>query len=243
MNPVLILTHNCLEMTKRCVESAQKQDIPTQICIVDNGSSDGTAEWASRNGFRWASFNHNAGVSKGWNIGLELLFVDFPREHVLAINNDVIIPSWFLSSLLSYDVPFVTGVSVGSMEEIAQPEPRKELAPCPDFSAFLIRRECWEKVGPFDETMCLYASDLDYHIRAHRAGVKLMNAGVAFYHERSSTLNSAPPRERRLIELCADADRATFTKKWGCTAWGPAYDAMFTADTFGIDGVKSKSEE
>ena len=121
------------------------------------------------------------------------------------------------------------------MNDILAPEPPKELAPCPDFSGFLIRRECWEKVGPFDESMKLYASDLDYHIRAHRAGIRLMNAGVNFYHERSSTLNSAPPKERRNIELQADADRERLTEKWGCTAWRESYTAMFDEKLFGID--------
>ena len=242
MNPVLILTHNCLELTKRCVESARKQDVPTQINIIDNGSTDGTQEWLKAEVADVGNilFGENQGVSIGWNHGLRLLFDVNEMDHVLVVNNDTVLPPWFYSSLLSYDVPFVTGVSVGSMEQIAQPEPRKELAPCPDFSAFLIRHECWDKVGPFDAAMKLYASDLDYHIRAHRAGVKLMNAGVGFYHERSSTLNSSSPRERRLIELCADTDRAALTKKWGCTAWGPTYDAMFTPDTFGIDSVKSE---
>lgn len=236
MNPVLILAHNCLELTKRCVESVRKQNAHCMIEIVDNGSTDGTADWLTQEKINATHYKENLGVSKGWNDGLRWFFQKpFVADHCLVLNNDTVIPPWFYSSLLSYDAPFVTGVSVGSMNDILAPEPPKELAPCPDFSGFLIRRECWEKVGPFDESMKLYASDLDYHIRAHRAGIRLMNAGVNFYHERSSTLNSAPPKERRNIELQADADRERLTEKWGCTAWRESYTAMFDEKLFGID--------
>ncbi len=237
MNPTLILTHNSLDQTKRCVESIKKQDIETEILLFDNGSSDGTWQWAHAElpkGSPIIRVPENFGVSFGWNKGLTHLF-DSGSEHVLTINNDTVLPSWFYSSLLSYDGPFISGVSIGSMDEISSPPPRKELAPCPDFSAWLIRKECWDKVGRFDESMIHYASDLDYHLRAHRLGVSLMNAGVPFYHERSSTLRNASPKERRVIEMQADADRLTFFEKWHVHTWSPEYAAQFAPENFGID--------
>lgn len=241
-NPVLILTHNCLEMTKRCAESVHKQDIPTRIMYYDNGSTDGTRNWLPKNEQDDADNAYrcqdNEGVSKGWNWGLNYLFTLCSAEHVLCVNNDTVLPNWFLSSLLSYDVPFVTGISVDNMAAIANPEPRKELGTSPDFSAWLIRKEAWEKIGPFDETMKLYASDLDWAIRAHRAGIQLWNSGVGFYHERSSTLNSAAPKEKRVIQMQADADRMRFFEKYGFQTWSPEYAAQFSSDTFGIDAKK-----
>ena len=44
-NPVLILSYNALPLLKRCVESVRNQDAPTQIVVLDNGSSDGSREW------------------------------------------------------------------------------------------------------------------------------------------------------------------------------------------------------
>jgi GT2 family glycosyltransferase len=230
MNPVLILTHNNLELTKKCVESVRKQDVPTYLCVIDNGSTDGTVEWFLSQGVDGGlckSFVSNEGVSAGWNVGLEICFNVDKADHVLVVNNDTILPPWLYRSLLAYDVPFVTGVSVGEMEAIAAPQPPKELAPCPDFSAWLMRRDCWDKVGRFDERMKHYASDNDYHVRAHRAGVPLMNAGVHFYHERSSTLKLAPPEEH--LEICrqADADREVFKSIYGCMPWEPGYAELF----------------
>ncbi len=249
MNPVLILTHNCLELTKKCVESATTQDVDTEVLLWDNASTDGTGDWMRsivRNSIPeddstvlaenvWGYFSQeNRGVSAGWNWGINYFF-SRGAGHVLVANNDTILPRWFLSSLLSYDAPFVTGISVNTIETIAAPEPRRDLAPGPDFSAFLIRRDAWEKIGSFDESMKHYASDLDYHIRAHRKGVRLMNAGVPFYHERSSTLKNSTPKERRIIELQADADRETLREKWGCVAWDSSYAAMFDDKLFGVD--------
>jgi GT2 family glycosyltransferase len=225
MNPVLILTRNCLELTKRCVESVLSQDVPTKVCIVDNGSSDGTNEWARSNGYLWSSFNHNAGVSKGWNIGMELLFEDFPRPHILCLNNDVVLPKWFYRTLLSYDAPFVTGVAIDTMP-IGEPE-RMPLQPHPDFSAFLIRRDCWQKVGRFDEEMVIYVQDCDYHVRAHRLGVPLMKANVPFFHVNSQTMKRASPEERQRIQEQANKDRAVFKAKYGCIPGTPQYNALF----------------
>lgn len=248
MNPVLILTHNCLEQTKRCVDSIDNQDIPTDLMVYDNGSTDGTHDWLVSKGrpnkagrWTWHSINCvNSGVSHGWNTALGFLFNDEKHDHVLVMNNDTVLPPWFYSELLSYDVPFVTGVSVGSMAEIATKGPRKELVESPDFSGFLIQREAWERIGEFDESMVHYASDLDFHIRAWRNGIHLWNAGVHFYHERSSTLNQASAKDRRMIQLQADADRDRLEEKWGCRAWDSSYAAMFSPETFGIENEASQ---
>lgn len=235
MHHALLLTKNCLTMTRNCVESIRRQDVPVSIYIHDNCSTDETKVWLSQQpDISDLSSGVDLGVSEGWNLGLNFLFSQ-GANYVFCPNNDTILPPWFYSTLLSYRGPFITGVSVGSMEEIATIPPRKELAPCPDFSAFLIRKECWDKVGEFDGKMVLYASDLDYHIRAHRTGVRLMNAGVPFFHERSSTLNNASPQEKQRIRLQADMDREVLRQKWSCNAWDNSYTAMFDEKLFGID--------
>jgi GT2 family glycosyltransferase len=229
MNPVLILTHNGLEqLTKRCVESLRKQEIETSLFVIDNGSTDGTWEWLSREQFQFIHYRENAGVSHGWNLGLSILFDkagSLRCNHVLVVNNDTILPPWFYFELLGYDVPFVTGVSVDSMDAIKDTAPELPLQPAPDFSAFVIRRDCWEKIGPFDEGMKFYAQDADYHIRACHEGMPLMKANVPFYHERSSTLRLAPEKERQEIEQQANRDREYFYKKWGFTVGSPEHYA------------------
>lgn len=225
-SPVLILTRNCLELTKRCVESVLCQDIPTKVCIVDNGSTDGTAEWSIKSGYRWVSYNHNAGVSKAWNMGLQLLLEDFPQPHVLVVGNDTILARWTYSALLSADVPFVTGVDV-DMDPLPQKPDVFPLSPHPDLSCFLIRREFWEKVGPFDERMVMYVQDCDMHVRAHRLGIPMWKASVPYNHERSSTLKNADPEERAKIQEQANKDRAVFKSIYGCVPGTKEYEALF----------------
>ena len=223
---VLMLTRNNLALTMRAARSVAAQDISTILNIVDNGSSDGTKDCIFTGGTRLLhAFSDNAGVSKGWNRGLSILFEQ--TDQVFLLNNDVLLPRWFCSQLLAYDKPFVSGVSVDKMEQIAEPAPMGELHPHPDFSAYLLRREVWDKVGPFDESMKHYASDNDWHVRAHKAGVQLWKANVPFMHERSSTINLATPEERQEIQAQANRDRAVFQQKWGCMPWGPGYDALF----------------
>src|SRR5277367_6200289 len=101
MNPVLILTRNNLDLTKKCVESVRGQDIPTYLFIWDNDSTDGTTEWLRNTQIDChVSFN-NQGVSKGWNWSLDYLFRCRNVEYVLCINNDTLLSPWFYRHLLS----------------------------------------------------------------------------------------------------------------------------------------------
>jgi len=232
MNPVLILTHNNLELTKRCVESVKAQDIETRIYVVDNGSSDSTEDWVfdeihESRIYSLRLCKTNMGVSRGWNLELSMMFAE-GKPHCLVLNNDTIIPPWFYRMLLDYDQPFVTGIAVDQMKTIEDPPPFPwPLDPHPDFSAFLIRREAWELVGPFDERMKLYASDCSWHVEAHRKGLRLWKACVPYYHERSSTLNKAPDFERAQIQEQADRDREVFRSLYGCLPGTQAYENLF----------------
>lgn len=241
MNPILILSHNTYELTRRCVESCLAQDCgDILISLIDNDSSDQTYEWAKQHiplPRSLVQFRPQIGVSAGWNIGLKHLFVDEGAAHVFVVNSDTILPSYFCRAILSEmqqrNLLFASGQSVEhNPPHVLIPQ---EPVPSPDFSAYCISKTAWERIGEFEETMRLYASDNDYHLRAHRAGVHLWNALVPFYHERSSTLRLASPRDRREIELQADADRVVFREKWGFDTWSPQYAAAFTPETFGID--------
>lgn len=232
MRPVLILTHNNLDLTKKCVESVRRQSVDAHVYAWDNGSTDGTCEWLDSqigNSLGWNGSLENAGVSKGWNEGFSYLFERLNFDYVLCVNNDTILPSYFYAELLAYNVSFVTGYSTEDMREIGPlfHHERKPLQVAPDFSAYLIRREAWEKVGPFDERMKIYASDNDFAVRAHRAGVPLYRSNTPFHHERSSTLKKASPEERREIQLQADADREVFKSIYGCMPWEDGYAELF----------------
>ena len=203
------------------------QDIPTFCFVWDNASTDGTLEYLHDEAISHHRSETNQGVSKGWNWSLDYLFETLKCDYVLVANNDIVLPSWIYRRLLWFNVPFVTGVSVDNLDTISREPDPTALTPGPDFSLFLIRRYAWDIIGPFNESMKLYASDNDFHARAHRAGIQLFNANIPFYHDRSSTMKSCNPKERRILELQADADREVFKTIYGCQPWEPAYHELF----------------
>lgn len=229
MNPVLILTRNCLELTKRCVESVRAQGIENRLFIIDNASTDATNEWIDTNhiaDFAYAC-STNEGVSKGWNRGLSAIFDEPSYRHCLVLNNDTVLPPWFYRRLLAYEAPFVTGIAVDKHVTDEPPFDKEALDPHPDFSAFLITRAAWDIVGPFDERMKIYCSDCDWHVRAHRKGLRLWKSNSPYFHINSQTLKRADPAERSAIETQANLDREVFRSIYGCVPGTKEYEELF----------------
>jgi GT2 family glycosyltransferase len=239
MNAVLILSYNGLPMLKKCVDSVRKQDVPTAIMIVDNGSKDGSADWIFDECAPPSDLlSENKGVSYGWNVGLRYWFEEKSADHVLTLNQDLSLPQSFYRELLECNVPFVTGFPVSTEFEIGPlaAKPQSGLTPYPCFSAFLIKRECWEKVGPFKEASSpdaadgffAWAGDCDYHVRSHRLGVGMFKSGVPFFHEAGSTMRNAPEEERQWFIERANKDREYFRSLYGCVPGEePAYTELF----------------
>jgi GT2 family glycosyltransferase len=235
-NAVLTVTHNCLELTKKCIESIRGQDAPTAIYVFDNCSTDGTREWLDTqlgDGFGWNGFpDRNRGVSKAWNIGLDYLFHHMNYPCALVVGNDTILPPWFYRELAAsaflYDrAEFVTGVGVDNLDAIKEPAEFQPRSPHPDFSAFLIGRSVWDKLGPFDERFVNYAGDCDFHLRGHRMGVPMWKANVPYFHLGSATTRTADFFEQRELAEQAEKDREEFCKKWGCMPGTEEYNKLF----------------
>jgi len=245
-NPVLILSYNQLPLLQRCIKSVRAQDIPTSLYVVDNGSTDGSREWLGSDEYEGiAAINsNNTGVSKGWNQGLRHIFATSPQEgyhhiaadHCLVLNQDVILPPFFYRELLNCQVPLVTGYPVETMEELGKF--RLNLTPAPCFSAFLIRRKCWETVGPFDERLWSWAGDCAYHVEGHQRGVSMQKAEIPFFHQAGTTMRTASPEEREWFGRRAEADRETFKSIYGCKPDDPQYALLFIPELFGSRKVQ-----
>lgn len=224
-HPVIMLAHNAKGLTEMAVHSVLNQDIPTMLTLIDNDSSDGTSEWAeARKDFYTFTFRPPLGVSSGWNFALTEVFRHF--DFCLVVNNDAMLRPDTYRELLADGGEFVTAVSVDNPQGIVG-DWRRALRPHPDFSCFLIRKSVWEKIGGFNETMKLYASDADYHLRMHNAGIEAYTIGIPFYHYASGTMKFARPLERAELNRQADADRDTFERIWNCKVGSPEYYAKF----------------
>lgn len=239
MNPVLILTHNNLELTKRCVDSLRQQDIPTDIFIVDNGSTDGTLDWCADEHIQVVILGSNTGFSHGINVGLGLLFEKTKAQWCFVPNSDTEFAPWHYRLLLERNLPVVSGVQHidghrVTLEDLKMVPPIEPIRPNPDFSALLFRREVWESLGGFDERMKNYCSDCDMHVRAHLAGIGMFHAHIPYFHVGSATLANASPEECRIIQEWQRPDWGVFREKWGCLPGTPEYDALFAPELFGV---------
>lgn len=107
------------------------------------------------------------------------------------------------------------------------PDPLKKRSH-PDFSAYLIRREVFEKVGPFDENFHgAYAEDSDFHLRMHQAGIEAICLDLPFLHYGAQTIKQASEAEANAISKQADANRAYFKQKHGVEVGSKEYYALF----------------
>jgi len=234
-NWIVMLTLNCRALTELALAPVWAQDIPVRLIIIDASSDDGTAEWIragwQSEGKPYATLitlPRTAGVSKAWNVALNHIFIYCKAEHALVINNDVQLRPDTYRRLLEDGSPFVTAVGSSTAgTQYPGGEPTMARRPHPDFSCFLIRRECWDRTGQFDEHMKIYVSDLDYHIRMHHVFINACCIDLPFLHYASGTLKQSEEPERERILKQAEQDRMTFTNKWGVAPGSPEYYRLF----------------
>jgi len=233
INWILVPVHNNVHLTKAAVKTFIKQDIPeVRVLLLNNGSTDGTAEWARTMYPKVVTLYQTPpySVAQSWNRGLTLLFGNLPQEpnaHVLVCNNDVELRPDTYRLLLEDGGGFVTAVGVDDKEMLATTVPGGK-RPNPDFSCYLIRREVWDKVGRFDEKFeTAFCEDWDFHVRLHKAGVDAHCIDIPFYHVGSATVNNMPPEEQEAVLKQADKNRQYFKEKWGCDGGSPEYYELF----------------
>lgn len=242
---IVILAHNNLKLTKSAITSAllQEYDGPTYpgdkshsstgLIVIDNASTDSTPQWlATMRGFSTVMFNERRSVAACWNYILEWAFAPVnpnKYEGVLILNNDTEVRSDCVQWLMADPAPFVTCVSVRSESELNFPNPPTTRRPHPDFSCFMIKPECWKKVGRFDEGFeVAFCEDNDMHIRIHLAGLEAVCLDLPFVHHGSQTVKQAGKAEQRLIQRAADRNRARFEDMYGCLPGSEAYNAIFS---------------
>jgi hypothetical protein len=66
-------------------------------------------------------------------------------------------------------------------------------------------------------------------------GLGMFHAQIPFFHFGSATIRNSPPKERRMLDMQADADRLTFAEKYGFTVGSKQYQEQFASELFGVD--------
>ena len=191
MIDIIILTHNHLDSTKKCIDGI---DVPHRLIVVDDKSTDGTREFFMGGNLIQTNFP-NFNFSRNINLGLKICKSDF----VLIINNDILFTGGAIAEMvktMNKDaetgmVGSLTNVG-GSVNPLQITSKMVERADARTFRTLplfcnLIRKEVVDRVGYLDESFSGYGcEDDDWCIRIMRAGYKLVVCGRAYVHHNAT---------------------------------------------------------
>jgi rhamnopyranosyl-N-acetylglucosaminyl-diphospho-decaprenol beta-1,3/1,4-galactofuranosyltransferase len=97
----VVLTYNRLSLLKKCVESIQNQSYsPDLLIIVDNASTDGTAEWLKDQSFTSHTLTKNVGASGGFSECLKISY-EHGADWIWLMDDDTITQNDTLELLMN----------------------------------------------------------------------------------------------------------------------------------------------
>lgn len=212
---VVIPNWNGIRYLPECLEALLKQISPSQVIVVDNGSTDGSAGLVEQRfpkvGLIALDRNHGfaGGVNRGITAALER-----GAEYIVLLNNDAVVgPRWLgeltaamehgdiaASKILYYD----DHTRLDSAGEFLSkwglfypsgrgPAPATDPVGYPDIfaasgGASMFRAEVFKHIGLFDEAFFAYLEDDDLSFRARLSGYRVVFAPKAeVYHHVGGT--------------------------------------------------------
>jgi GT2 family glycosyltransferase len=225
---ITIPVFNQIHYTTQCWESLKRAGLADgQIVIVNNGSSDGTAEFLAAHPQIRAIHNpNNLGCGAAWTQGAQAS----KSTWTVVMNNDVLVPAGCMEGLVDFaeqehldivspatcggemDYDFAAHAA-GFMERMKGAS-RRGVA---HGVCFMVHRRVFDAIGYFDGDPKLggYEDD-EYFRRARRAGLRLAMTGRAFLHHFGSvTQKSIKAASRGKIKSLGD--REYYRRKTGQT--------------------------
>jgi GT2 family glycosyltransferase len=230
---VIVPTYQGRHHLEGLLPSLAAQTLPHEVVVVENASTDGTAEFLRESwpSVRVVSLPENRGFGKAANAGVAAA----SSATVVLLNNDIVCTPDFLERLVAALAPAervvmaapvlvrrgdegridTAGIVVdrslhgfnhlyGEPVEVLESGVFDPLAPCGGAAAF--DRAAFEEVGGFDPAFFAYLEDVDLAIRCVARGwrCRLARDAVAI-HAHSGTLGEGSVTKNRL------------------TAWGRGY--------------------
>jgi len=217
---VVIPTLNARELLRDALASLAGES----VVVVDNGSTDGTAEMVEREfpGVRLVRNEENLGFGRAVNRGA----AEAEGEVLVLVNNDVVCEPGFVPRISEPFEDEQVGMAAGVLVQAAAPDridsagieidptlrafdylwdrPVGELeraadplGPCGGAAAY--RLSAFREAGGFDETFFAYWEDVDLALRLRLAGwgCRLVPDARAL-HRHGATLGASSPAARRL---------------------------------------------
>jgi GT2 family glycosyltransferase len=225
---VVIVNWNRKDLLRACLCSIQRQaDVAFETVVVDNGSTDGSADMAEREfGARVIRNSENRGFCAANNQGIAA----GSGEWIALLNNDAEAePGWLAALARAADRSPEIGMVAskvlvwedpGRIDKVGHlifPDgqnrgrgsgaldkgqfDREEEVLWPDGCAALYRRAMLQQIGGFDEDFFAYGDDAELGLRARIAGWKCIYTPEAVVrHHRGATLGKDSAHRLALIE-------------------------------------------
>lgn len=248
---VVIPIYNQITYTRGCLESLSVTTSPAvEIIIVDNASSDGTADYLTTlSGVSVISNRENLGFAVACNQGI----MAASHEWIVVMNNDVLLGTGWLDGMLSaaemfgldmvspairegelnYDLQAYSAELTGRMRSVIRQG--KVSGIC-----FMAHRRVFDAIGVFDENFRIgQYEDKDLFLRAAKAGFKLGTVGAAFVHHFGS-ITQKEIGKRRETPRYALANKEYFNRKWRLSWWRRALDRNWNRLENRIQSMREK---
>lgn len=241
-NVALMISYNNIDLTRAAVASVLAQDIPggVELWFVDNGSTDGTHDWAQEQAEvgLFAYYEHWSENVSPVQIGNTLLAKAFVEgaDYVLGVPNDAILPSNLYREFVACPRGVVTGSQTSDMAEFqkydpAAATPAQATSENTPMAVVLLRRWCYEAILAknsgkffFCEDYFHYCSDNHFALDLAACGIRGVQLDLPYYHYCSASYRrNSTSAAANLICAQADRDRAAFAKRWGFRVDDPVY--------------------
>ncbi len=203
-----ILSYNGLALAERCAKSLAESASGVEICVVDNGSTDGTEEYfrSKADKIRVVRNSQNLGLGKALNRAVR----GTQSKYILLLNNDVVAKPGAVDALLrileedeSVKMAFprlynedgtvqhsgmaidITAFSVDLNIEGEEPVDVMFQSGC----VTMMRTQDFLRVGGYSEYLDWYVEDIDLAWKVHSIGGRVVVVPAArFIHSEGATL-------------------------------------------------------
>ena len=229
---LVVLAWNKLELTRRCVDSIRSGTHGEyELILVDNGSTDGGAEYATEAADKAVINPENLGFAAGNNSGL----VVATGTYVAFINNDTVLPPrWDVSLTEILDTEPQAGMVLPAVTAAGNPvtvrtEPGETVEALLPFGEFpsgvvvVLRRSQIEALGGWNEGYERASGedlDLAFTVWAHGLDV-VLDSRVLVEHASQASMKDVPA----LTELYRK-NLERFLDRWDTGPDGPLLDTI-----------------
>lgn len=234
---LVVLSWNNLDLTKKCVDSLRSHtDVKHELIIVDNGSTDGSAEFATSASDKAVTNDSNLGFAAGMNAGL----AKATGTNIAFINNDTVFPArWAGQIMETFDDYPDAGIVLPAVTAAGNPvtvrdQPGTErvvLTPfgeLPSGVVYVLRADVIRTLGSWNEDyQTASAEDLDlaFTVWAHGLDI-VVDERVLVHHESQASVRNLPDRKALYRE-----NLTQFLDRW---------ESMPLGDQPGIDAIDAR---